>query len=253
MNIKLGHLLGWLCFCIFISTSTSSWAVSHWDDVLYPDPIVDNGKKIYLSPARHPASVVDDECPSLVGNENTSAYTSALAIANGIGPVSSGLLSQGFTVMIGRGTLQRAIDNSNDWGADIHIPIHSNARPEACDNSDKSKHGAVVIYRSDSGKELSEYILSYIRSKTPGTKDFVCHESSSCTDLPSLGELRLTKAVAAYIEREFHSWNQGAKYLNGTTDSIPIADALGEYLTPIGRPDWWSLWNWWSTWGWAGR
>jgi hypothetical protein len=48
---------------------------------------------------------------------------------------------------------------------------------------------------------------------SPGTNDLICHNSSSCTAFNCLGELCNTVAKAAYLEREFHTWNIGAKWM----------------------------------------
>ncbi len=235
-----------------ISISTGLWAAEP-GMVFYPDPVVANGKKVYLSPARHSNAGGRGECPTLNGNENTTALASALHIVNDSG---FGLLAKGYEVRIGRGTLNTAIMRSNQWKADIHIPLHSNARTERCSNGDISAHGAVVIYRSDSGKNLSSDILHYIQDITPGTRDFVCHESSPCTAYNSLAELRKTKAVAAYIEREFHTWDLGARYLRDAIDRVEIATGIQKYFNrhdDDGRPRWWSIWTWWPSWSWSRR
>ncbi len=236
---------------LLITVPATPLAAEPDDIIIYPDPAVANGQSVYLSPARHSDAGKRGECAALDGNENTTAFTSALHIAND----ADGLRAKGFEVRIGRGTLNTAIRRSNEWKADVHIPIHSNARAESCNSSNSSVHGAVIIYRSSKGQTLSNDILYYVEDITPGTNDFVCHESSPCTAYSSLAELRMTAAVAAYIEREFHTWNAGAKYLKNATDSAEIAYGIERYLNrdSSGRIKWWSIWSWWASWSWSRR
>ncbi len=105
----------------------------------------------------------------------------------------------------------------------------------------------MIIYTSSNGSDLSDDILEYVEDITPGTNDFTCHVTSTCTAYNSLAELDQTAAVAAYVEREFHTWDQGALYLKSGEDSGLIADGIDTYL------DWQRLLLWWNTWGWGGR
>ena len=183
-----------------------------------------NGKKIYLSPARHTDAGRRGECKSLDGNENTRALRTALA-------AGQSLSARGYKVRIGTGTLSSAIHNSNAWRANIHIPIHSNARRESCNTTAANRHGAVLIYWSNSGKGLSNQILNMYKGVTPGTHDFVCHNSSPCTSIKRLAELVRTRGVAAYLEREFHSWDRGALFLNRSSNhSWRLASGVDKYL-----------------------
>jgi len=191
------------------------------------NPTTWNGKKIYLSPARHSDAGSRGECQGANGmgtyNENTAAYRFAYyaAVGNYVGSITStssgrNLVRRGYKVRIGRGTINSAVTNSNSWGASAHIPIHSNARSESCSNATNSRHGTVVIYKSygtSGGQGLSGFLRDTVGVASPGTNDYICHNSSSCTKINCLAELCNTKAKAAYLEREFHSWNKGAKWM----------------------------------------
>jgi hypothetical protein len=196
-------------------------------DLIY-DPLTKwNGKKVYLSPARHSNAGSRGECRGSAGmgslNENTAAYRFAYYAATGdyVGNKKStsqyrNLRTRGYKVRIGRGTISSAIRNSNAWGATVHIPIHSNARSESCSNNTANRHGTHVIYKSygsKGGQGLSEELKKTIGPASPGTNDLICHNSSNCTAFDCLGELCKTVAKAAYLEREFHSWNRGAKWM----------------------------------------
>ena len=196
-------------------------------DLIYNPLISWNGKKIYLSPARHSDAGRRGECRGSAGmgtyDENTAAYRFAWYAASGdwVGARKStspyrNLRLRGYKVRIGRGTVSSAIARSNAWGASVHIPIHSNARFESCSNSTVSRHGTHVIYKSygvNGGQGLSQRLKDAIGRASPGTNDLICHNSSSCTRFNCLGELCNTVAKAAYLEREFHSWNRGARWL----------------------------------------
>lgn len=195
-----------------------------------------NGYKVYLSPARHSNAGSRGECGTLDGNENTAAYRAAFYAARGFSSEKRGLLSRGYRVRIGRGSVASAIASSNAWGADIHIPIHSNARSERCSNSKASSHGVVAIYKSlgkKGGEGLADQLVKTYTYVTPGSRDFSCHNSSDCTAFNCLGELCRTKAKAAYLEREFHTWDKGAKFMSAKGDvqySWRIAAAVDRFL-----------------------
>lgn len=201
---------------VFAAADLSYDSIANW-----------NGKKVYLSPARHSDAGGRGECTGANGmgnyNENTAAYRFAYYAASGnyVGSAVStsegrNLRTRGYKVRIGRGTVSSAIQNSNAWGATVHIPIHSNARNERCGNTNAASHGTVVIYHSygeSGGQGLSDFLKQTVGVSSPGSNDFICHNSSDCTAYSCLGELCNTTAKAAYLEREFHSWNQGAKWM----------------------------------------
>lgn len=207
-----------------------------------------NYKKVYLSPARHSNAGSRGECNTYEfidynryrANENTQALYYAVVAANGdqIGNYQSSSTSRnlrvrGYKVRIGLGSVTSAVNNSNSWNANVHIPIHSNARTEQCSNSDNSKHGTVIIYKSNNGKKLAEDIKSKYSGNSPGTNDFVCHNSSNCTAFNCLAELCNTNAVAAYLEREYHTWNKGILHLSHPESkkiSWKLGWAIDQYL-----------------------
>lgn len=196
-------------------------------DLLY-DPYGSwNGKKIYLSPARHSDSGSRGECGSL--GENDLAYYAAWYATNGsyysdsYNPSSSyrNLRARGYKVRIGRGTVSSAINNSNSWGATLHIPMHSNADVyNGCSRTGTSGFGTNVIYwhTSGGGPNLADELVYTVGSASgmtsPGTNDYKCYNPGHpCTTI-TLGELRYTYAVAAYMESEFHTWNTGYGWLD---------------------------------------
>jgi hypothetical protein len=198
----------------------------HAADLIYDPYGAWNGKRIYLSPARHSDAGSRGECGST--DENSLGYNLAYYATNGsyysdaYNPTSSyrNLRARGYKVRIGRGTLQSAIDNSNAWGATLHIPMHSNADVAGqCSRTTASRFGTVIIYwHTSSGgpnlaAKLRDTVGAYSGATSPGTNDFTCYNPGHpCTTI-TLGELRYTVAVAAYMESEFHTWTTGYNWL----------------------------------------
>lgn len=194
-------------------------------DYLYDPYGTWNGYKVYLSPARHGDTGGRGECAH---DENTMAFYAAWDATNGdyyndqYDPNSSyrNLRARGYKVRIGRGTVQSAIDNSNAWAADLHIPMHSNADVAGqCGRTDASRFGTVGIYWSTSsgGKALTDQLRHTVGASSgyssPGTNDYICYNPGHpCTEI-TLGELKYTTAVAAYLESEFHTWTTGVNWL----------------------------------------
>ncbi len=221
-----GKVVGLLFVLVVSFGGNPVFAASDW---VY-EPLSDkwNNKKIYLSPARHSNTGDRGECDGEAGwgplDENYAALRFAYFAANGsyIGETVRrdsqyrNLRARGYKVRIGRDTLNSAISNSNAWGADLHIPIHSNARPEDCSDDRPERHGTHIIFQSygeTGGEGLAEQMLTTIGGASPGTNDLICHNSSGCTLFTCLGELCRTVAKSAYLEREFHSWNIGTKWM----------------------------------------
>lgn len=202
--------------------SAGTLAEAQQTDLIYEPYGTWNGYRVYLSPARHTDSGGRGECGSL--GENDLAYWVAWDATNGSyyndvydpSSVNRNLLARGYRVRIGRGTVQSAIDNSNAWGADLHIPIHSNADVAGqCSRTDASRFGTVVIYWSTStnGQNLASQLRSTVGASSPGTNDMTCYNPGHpCTQI-TLGELRYTSAVAAYLETEFHTWTTGYNWI----------------------------------------
>lgn len=104
------------------------------------------------------------------------------------------------------------VSESNAWGADIHIPLHSNAY-----------NGVVMgtrIFSYDligEGYKAAVAIFEELAPITPGT-------SENVKAYPALYEVRASAAPCVYIETEFHDTPEGAKWIiEHTTD---IAEAI---------------------------
>jgi N-acetylmuramoyl-L-alanine amidase len=199
-------------------------------DLIYQPYGAWNGKKIYLSPARHAAGDLGDECGS--PDENRLAFNAAWDATNGnywgdeYRPSSSGrnLRARGYQVRIGRGTVSTAISRSNSWNATLHIPMHSNADvPNQCGRTNTALFGTHVIYTDGSAREqnlatkLRNQVGAHLDYRSPGTNDRVCRNfADNCTRIKPLAELDQTRAEAAYMESEFHTWNRGHEWLRSS-------------------------------------
>lgn len=211
-----------------ILPAADSVAVSA-DENYYPSNW--NGKKVYLSPAQHHSGPgARGECQGQV--EDDMAYSAAYGAAN----LPDGLLSRQYKVQIGTTTYVQAVANSNSWGADIHLIMHSNAGSGAgtCATRPASTRGTTVIYwdTSAQGATLSQNIVNEVGPYSPGTHDFKCKNSDPCTAIYPLYELHATNATAAYSETEFHDWNQGIAFLTSagtwkTQFGVAVDQTLG--------------------------
>ena len=188
-----------------------------------------NGKKIYLSPARHANAGGRGEC--LWANENEMAY----AVADGLTHQPYGLLDRQYKVQIGTTTYQNAVANSNSWVADIHLVLHSNAIPNAtgtCASRTGGNRGTNVIYHQNSsaGADLSQRTVDQVGPFSPGTNDYKCKQTDGCTRYDSLFELSATNATAAYSETEFHDWGAGVQFLRRTNWQTRFGEAIDGHL-----------------------
>lgn len=197
-------------------------------DVTYLEPPW-NGYKVYLSPAYHTAVAgARGECEGQTERYMARDIAEEAAIG---GSTSRGeyqnLVTRGYYVRIGYSGPSTNRNSSNAWGADLHIPIHSNpyggsGRPGGCSSTSTSGTGARIIYVSSGGSALAGDLVATLSSATPGTPDKKCYINGSdpCTsfrcNIPgysNLTELCDTTAVAAYSEVEFHDWNLGVDFL----------------------------------------
>jgi hypothetical protein len=189
---------------LLLSLAVISPAAAHADLTYTPrnshgDPIP-NGVKVYLSRSCHDRS--SGSCSENIGcyghigeNEWSKRFTSgALYDGSGYG----GLVNRQYTVRIGTGLTNNNIANSDGWGSDLHIPVHSNASPWACSGGNMGSFGTLGLWYSSKGLDIAEIFVDTIGASSPGTGD----ETRRRTDL---GELRYTNAPAGYLEAGYHT------------------------------------------------
>lgn len=164
-------------------------------------------KKIYLSPSMQSNNLY------AYGNTNEMEQCNKIASL-----AKTELEKYGFEVLkspIGQ-SIQKSINESNSWGSDLHVIIHTNAF-----NGKTTGGTLVMIYSNEEkNKKAGESILNAVAPISPG-KDYTLKTN------PQLAELNSTKAIAVYIEIEFHDTIDGAKWIIENTKSIAQAITKG--------------------------
>lgn len=177
------------------------------------------GMKIYLSPSAQPANSY------AAGNTNEQVQCNRIAEA-----AKTALVRCGFAVKKapeGQGYKENVAE-SNAWGADLHIPIHTNAGGGA---------GTVVFVHGGTAKQMqyAKPIYDEVQATSPGTTDYGVRVNSG------LYELGYTTATAVYVECEFHDRADLAAWIIEHTTELGEAIARGvctgagvPYIAPSG-------------------
>ena len=117
-------------------------------------------------------------------------------------------------------SMQEKCQKSNAFGADLHVPIHTNA-------FNGKVMGTRMFYYSVGGEgaKACKVIFDLLSPITPGT-------SESISANPDLYEVRVPSAPTAYIECEFHDAVEGAKFIVNNTTLIgeTIAHGICDYF-----------------------
>lgn len=157
--------------------------------------------KVYLSPSNQ------TENRYAYGNTNEAEQCGRIADA-----CRAALERSGVTVKLGHmPSMQEKVRASDAFGAELHIPIHTNAF-----------NGSVMgtrmfCYNTGKGMAACKAIFARVAPLSPGT-------SESIQVNPKLYEVRVPKAPTAYIECEFHDTVEGARWI------VENAAAIGEAI-----------------------
>jgi hypothetical protein len=173
-----------------------------------------NGYKIYLSPATHaPYSGSNPNYGCDSHNENYWAEQLGWTAAAGAG---TDLVARGYSVRLGNSGYVTNKNSSNSWGADYHIPLHSNA-PGSTSQWDctapydlsYSASGTLLLYYpgSSGGAGMSDNLVYTVGGSSPGYGTDKKISSTCCT------EITATNAYAAYLESGFHTFNPDQDWL----------------------------------------
>lgn len=159
--------------------------------------------KIYLSPSDQ------KENRYSYGNTNEAAVCEKIAKA-----AETALKRNGYEVK--RGSINKSyterVKESNDWGADVHQPIHTNAG---------GGDGTLVMcYTGNTGNKYVKNIYSKVSALSPGKDDGI----KARTDLY---EITATEALCVYLECEFHDDKELAAWIIDHTTEIGEAIAKG--------------------------
>lgn len=172
------------------------------------DTPVSNGIKIYLSPSNQDANTYS------AGNTNEMIQCNKIAQAT-----EKYLLEHGFEVKKApqNQDMYVTIDESNAWGADLHLPIHTNAL-----NGTYTGGTMIMIYDMKDVENIkaARSILETLGSITPGP-DYTIQLR------PDLHELSDINAMSVYVECEYHDTVEGATFIINHIDEIGEAIAKG--------------------------
>lgn len=180
------------------------------------------GMKVYLSPSTQPANSY------AAGDTNEQVQCNRIAEA-----AKTALERCGFTVRKapeGQGYKDN-VSESNAWGAELHIPIHTNAGGGA---------GTVVFVHGGTAKQMqyAQPIYDEVQAISPGTTNYGVRVNSG------LYELGYTTATAVYVECEFHDRADLAAWIIEHTTELGEAIARGvcigagvPYIAPEPKPD----------------
>ena len=129
-------------------------------------------------------------------------------------------------------TMQERCKVSNDWGTDLHLPIHTNAF-----NGKVAGTRLFVGEMSGESYDAAKAIYNELAPITPG-------KSENISTYPELYELKAPKASAVYIEVDFHDNKEAAKWLIENTEAIGEAICKGvckhygrKYVEPGAEPE----------------
>lgn len=161
--------------------------------------------KVYLSPS--------DQTKNRYAYGNT---TEAIQCGKIAAACKAALERCGIEVMVGQyDTMANRCAASDKFGADLHVPIHTNA----C-NGKVSGTRMFCYNASGKGYKACKAIFNVLAPLTPG-------KSENISVNPELFEIRVPAAPTAYIECEFHDVPSAAKWIVNHTTDIGEAIAHG--------------------------
>jgi hypothetical protein len=177
-------------------------------------PLYSNGIRIYLSKACHDPTL-GSNCVTNTGCSGFSENARSGVIAT---QVKDDLLSRQFPVRIGTDGAAANVASSNSWGANIHVPLHSNAVGSTpCPGGPASQRGTQPQYRGGYAEELAGLVRDWVGGVSPGTNDVKIFNNSNYENNAPI-------AVPVYIESEYHIWQSGVNFLQ---DSASWATRIG--------------------------
>lgn len=162
-------------------------------------------KKIYLSPSNQSGNMY------AYGNTNEMEQCNRIADA-----AKTALERCGFTVKKApKGQdMNKSINESNSWGADLHLPIHTNAGGGAGTM-------CMVYTKATENMKYANPIYKAVQAVTPGKTEYGIRE------YPELSELANTNCIAVYTEVDFHDNKDIAKWIIENVRTIGEAFAKG--------------------------
>ena len=179
-------------------------------------------KKVYVSPS--------DQVKNAYAAGNTTEAIQCRQIAT---LLVKALERQGFGAKTNlTGSMYDRVKESNDWGADLHACLHTNAYNE------KVAGTRLFCYvMGGEGHKACKAIMARLAPITPGTSDGISAR-------PELYECKVAYAPTVYIEVDFHDVDEVAIWIINHTEEIAEAIAHGicdyfgvEYKAPTVSTD----------------
>lgn len=162
-------------------------------------------KRIYLSPSSQPDNAY------AVGNTNEQEQCRKIAAA-----LKEELDRCGFWCYAGlSGTMYTRAAESDKFGVDLHMPIHTNAF-----NGIVAGLRIMVSKMGGEAEQIARAIDKYLAPITPGTSDGI-------STMPNLYEIKATEAICVYLEIGFHDNPEEAKWIIDNTQKIAEMIARG--------------------------
>jgi hypothetical protein len=167
-------------------------------------------KKVFLSPSNQ----YDNHYA--YGNTTEAVQCGKIAEA-----CKAALIRNGIDVMLMHDeSMQEKCQKSNAFGADLHVPIHTNA-------FNGSVSGTRMFYYVDGGEghKACKAIFARLAPVTPGNSESIRADAS-------LYEVRVPSAPTAYCECEFHDNANTAKWIveNTTLIGETVAHGICDYF-----------------------
>lgn len=175
-------------------------------------------KKIFLSPS--------DQTRNRYASGNTSEAIQCGKIARAL---EDALMRCGFAVrLVHYHDMDVKCASADAWGADLYIPIHTNAY-----NGEVSGTRIYTYDNTGEGRKAGLCIYHNLAPLTPGKSDNISADAS-------LYEIRKPAAPTVYCECEFHDVPETARWIITHTKTIAEAICMGvcEYFEiPYKAPD----------------
>lgn len=165
--------------------------------------------KVYISPSDQFSNTY------AVGNTNEAVQCRAIAKFLDAALKRCGIESKANTTAGGNNGMYERAKESNEWGADLHLPIHTNAFDGKVKGTRLMAHDL-----KGEGYKACKAIMETLAPITPGTSD-------SITARPGLVEVKNTNAPCAYIEVAFHDNSEEAQWIIDHKEDIAEAICKG--------------------------
>lgn len=181
------------------------WGKPDWIDYDTESEETNMAKKIFLSPSDQTSNAY------AAGNTNEAVQCGKIAEA-----CKTALERCGFeTMLIHYDTMANKCAKADIWGADLYVPIHTNA------HNGKTTGTRLFYYNKTSeGYEACRAVFNTLAPITPGT-------SENISAYPSLYEVKTPEAPTVYVEADFHDVASVAEWIIANTEAIGEAICEG--------------------------